>query len=292
MSYNVERWSSEAAFFDKVADANALDLQLDPDILQRYRGPLRRIYAKEFLFGFLGDLAGKHVLDLGCGEGCNSVLLAKRGAQVTGIDVSPKSIELATARAKANEVDEQCNFICSPIESTDLPENSFDVIWINDLLHHIIPELDSILARIRAWCKPKARLAINEPVSLSRLLRRVRPLVPVPVDATPDERPLQPQELRRILSYFPELKIQYCHLLSRLDRIILPGLNNYEAASSLRRRITDVIHWTDYVLLALPGMRHFAGCVSIYGEVSTEQRRRERRGPSNPGEGSRKKKRS
>jgi len=268
MSSNAERWSSEAAFFDKVAEVNATDLVLDPDILQRYRGPMRRTYAKEFLFHFLGELADRHVLDLACGEGYNSVLLAKRGACVTGIDVSPKSVELATARAKANHVEEQCEFICSPIEAASFRENCFDVIWINDFFHHVITELDHILPSIRAWCKPRALVAINEPVSFSRLLRRMRPLVPVSVDATPDERPLRQEELRKILSYFPELRLQYRHLLGRLDRIVLPGLNSYESASALRKRITDVVHWADYVLVALPGVHHFAGSVSMYGRIS------------------------
>jgi SAM-dependent methyltransferase len=207
-------------------------------------------------------------LDLGCGEGCNSVLLAKRGATVTGIDVSPKSVELAAARAKANGVAAQCEFVCSAIESAKLPAESFDSVWINDLFHHLIPELDRVLPQIRAWCKRNARVAINEPVSLSPFLRWVRPFVPVPVDGTPDERPLRREELRKILSYFPELKFQYSHLFARLNRVILPGLNNYEAASSTRRKVVDAIQWTDYVLLALPGVRHFAGSLTMYGEIS------------------------
>lgn len=265
---NVERWHSEAAYFDDVATANASELHLDSAILQRYQGPLRSIYAKEFLLRFLGDLTGRHVLDLGCGEGCNSVLLAKRGAKVTGIDVSPKSVELAAARAKANGVEAQCEFVCSAIELAKIPDKSFDGVWINDLFHHLIPELDCVLPRIRAWCKGNARVAINEPVSLSPFLRWVRRFVPVPLDATPDERPLRPEELRKILSYFPELKVQYSHLLARLNRVILPGVNNYESASSIRRRVVDAIQWIDYVLLALPGVRHFAGSVSMYGEIS------------------------
>ncbi|MCH7484610.1 MAG: methyltransferase domain-containing protein, partial [Chloroflexi bacterium] len=43
----------------------------------------------------LGDVAGKHVLDAGCGEGRFSRMLAERGAQVTAIDLSPRMIELA-----------------------------------------------------------------------------------------------------------------------------------------------------------------------------------------------------
>ena len=42
----------------------------------------------------LGDVAGKHVLDAGCGEGRFSRMLAERGARVTAIDLSPRMIEL------------------------------------------------------------------------------------------------------------------------------------------------------------------------------------------------------
>ena len=44
---------------------------------------------------FIGDLGGKMVLDAGCGEGHNTRLLARSGARVTGVDISPKMIGLA-----------------------------------------------------------------------------------------------------------------------------------------------------------------------------------------------------
>jgi SAM-dependent methyltransferase len=44
---------------------------------------------------FIGDLAGKMVLDAGCGEGYSTRLLAKGGARMTGVDISQKMIDLA-----------------------------------------------------------------------------------------------------------------------------------------------------------------------------------------------------
>jgi SAM-dependent methyltransferase len=46
-------------------------------------------------FDFIGDLRGQQVLDLGCGEGYNTRILARRGARMTGIDVSERMLGLA-----------------------------------------------------------------------------------------------------------------------------------------------------------------------------------------------------
>jgi 2-polyprenyl-3-methyl-5-hydroxy-6-metoxy-1,4-benzoquinol methylase len=50
----------------------------------------------------LGDVSGKQVLDLGCGEGRFCRLLAQRGASLTGVDLSSRMIELAR-EAEAKE---------------------------------------------------------------------------------------------------------------------------------------------------------------------------------------------
>jgi SAM-dependent methyltransferase len=44
---------------------------------------------------FAGDLRGKNVLDAGCGEGYNTRIFARCGARMTGVDLSPKMLELA-----------------------------------------------------------------------------------------------------------------------------------------------------------------------------------------------------
>jgi len=51
-------------------------------------------------FRIIGNVRDKHVLDLSCGEGYNTRILAKRGAKVVGVDFSEKMIELARQREK------------------------------------------------------------------------------------------------------------------------------------------------------------------------------------------------
>src|SRR4030043_2426914 len=59
-------------------------------------------YYREYLnnpafLRFTGDLAGKTVLDAGCGEGHNTRLLARSGARMTGVDISRKMVAFARA---------------------------------------------------------------------------------------------------------------------------------------------------------------------------------------------------
>jgi SAM-dependent methyltransferase len=57
------------------------------------------------ILGLLGDVAGQSVLDAGCGEGYLSRILAGRGATVTGVDLSPRLVELAGAKPSASPID-------------------------------------------------------------------------------------------------------------------------------------------------------------------------------------------
>jgi SAM-dependent methyltransferase len=56
------------------------------------------------MLGLLGDVGGQDLLDAGCGEGYLSRILAARGARVTGVDLSPRLVELAATKATPGEI--------------------------------------------------------------------------------------------------------------------------------------------------------------------------------------------
>lgn len=70
------------------------------------------------------DLANKDAIELGCGTAYVSGWMARRGARVTAIDVSPN--QLATARRLAEEHRADITFIEGNAEATGLEESSFD----------------------------------------------------------------------------------------------------------------------------------------------------------------------
>lgn len=262
-----ERWRQEAAFFDREASAAMAAVgPVDPRVLHRYGRQRRRRFDKEFRFRLLGDLHGRRVLDVGCGEGTNAITLAMLGARVTGIDISPKAIELAERRAEVNGVASRCTFVCSPLETADLGAGTFDIIWCDAVLHHLIPELEMVMVRLTTWAAPGALMVFGEPINFSSLVRRVRALIPVRTDATPDERPLERAEIALLRRYVPDLKLRHFNLWARLNRFVLPDYN-YEESSRPKRAIANVNAVIDYALLSIGPLQRFAGYAVMYGNA-------------------------
>ena len=61
------------------------------------------------------DVKGLDILDIGCGGGLLAEELTKRGAKVTGLDASEKTINIAKQHAKESNLD--INYVCSTLES-------------------------------------------------------------------------------------------------------------------------------------------------------------------------------
>lgn len=259
-------WETEASFFDELAARGTDEIkQVDPMAVARYSAPrLRRRFCREFQFRLLGNLSGKSVLDVGCGEGGDSVLLAKLGGRVTGVDVSPGAIEVAEKRAMASRVSDSTRFYCTPIESCTLETGTFDVIWCHAIFHHLIPSLHPVMQKLIDLAAPNALMVINEPINLNRTLRRIRQWVPIHTEATPDERPLEIAELHVLREYIPDMVMRCYYLFGRLDRFILTN-SNYERSSSLRRFLSSTIAAVDYGLLRLPVARNLGGQALMYG---------------------------
>jgi len=261
-----QRWSEEAAFFDRAARrVEPIHLPIDPLALQRYARPvLRKRFNKEYRFKVLGPLEGKTLLDVGCGDGQNSVMLARMGARVTGIDVSPGAIEVARRRAEVNGVADRVRFLCSPVEEAALPDREFDIVWGEGILHHVLDDLERVLGRLARWTKPDGMLIFSEPINLSPALRRIRRSIPIRTDATPGERPMLGAELDLVRRHVSGLVMRPYSVLGRLDRLILVRFN-YERSPVVRRAIVNAIAIFDWLITSLPGCARLASTCVLHG---------------------------
>lgn len=79
----------------------------------------------DFLVEKLGLKSGAKILDLACGFGRHSLELARRGFDVTGVDITPDYIDFAKKTAEKEKLN--ARFICSDIRKVDF-ENEFDAV--------------------------------------------------------------------------------------------------------------------------------------------------------------------
>lgn len=114
---------------------------------------------------------GTRVLDVGCGVGRWSTLLAGRGGIVTGMDLSPTMIAEAKRRADAKGVASRCRFLVQDLARLDAGEK-FDLIIAVTVLQHILdPEaLRSAVKRMTDHLAPGGRMVLLEaaPVNLAQ----------------------------------------------------------------------------------------------------------------------------
>ena len=114
--------SWDAAAGDWIAHADTSDYQ--------------NLFLQPRMLALVGDVRGRRLLDLGCGEGAYSRALARRGARVTGVDGSGTLIAAARERAAAAGLDidyRQAN--ASALDR--LPSASFDLIVASMVLMNV-----------------------------------------------------------------------------------------------------------------------------------------------------------
>jgi 2-polyprenyl-6-hydroxyphenyl methylase/3-demethylubiquinone-9 3-methyltransferase len=97
-------------------------------------------------------LAGKAVLDVGCGGGLLAEGMARRGARVTGIDLAAEA--LAVARLHALESGVAVEYREVPVESlADASPGAFDLVTCLEMLEHV-PDPAAVVGSLARLAKP------------------------------------------------------------------------------------------------------------------------------------------
>jgi len=104
----------------------------------------------------LAPLAGRRVLDVGCGGGILSEAMARKGASVTGIDLAEKPLRVAQLHLLESGVAVQYEQISSEEKARTHP-GAFDVVTCMELLEHV-PDPASTVAACAQLAKPGGRV--------------------------------------------------------------------------------------------------------------------------------------
>lgn len=93
---------------------------------------------------------GMHVLDAGCGEGTLSILMAERGALVTGIDISRKNVVAALDQAQRAGVD--ATFCVGDLECLPFSDDAFDLVVSSHVVEHLPNPEHGLREILRVTC--------------------------------------------------------------------------------------------------------------------------------------------
>lgn len=132
---------------------NAIKILLDPGLAFGTGNHPTTALCLEWLDG--EDLAGKSVLDYGCGSGILAIAAAKLGAaEIVATDIDPQALEATQENTRRNQLTTDRIFTCMP---EDLPAQQYDVVIANILSGPLVTLAPILLS----YLKPQGRLALS-----------------------------------------------------------------------------------------------------------------------------------
>jgi SAM-dependent methyltransferase len=136
-----------------------------------------------------GDLEGKRVIDIGCGDGTYSGELMRAGArEVLGVDAAHEAVDLARTRFGGLE---GLRFEVLDVYSLEQPTEPYDVAVVRGVLHHLY-DVEKAIERI---CRIARQIIVVEPNGYNPILKIIERVSPYHV--AHEEKSYPPYKLDR-----------------------------------------------------------------------------------------------
>lgn len=196
-----------------------------------------------------GLKGGDRVLDLGCGSGVFSSRLAKQGLSVTGVDISPKLIEIGC------KLYPEVKLEVGDAEALAFEDGAFDAVFLGGVIHHF-PDPVKMAKEVARVVKPTGSFYAFDPNRLNPFMYLYRdrssPFYS-PVGVTPNERPVLVKEVVKTFAdagfdvKTDYMSVQYTYVASGKVRWLLPAYNFIDTAlfypSFLKRFRPFLLTW-------------------------------------------------
>jgi 2-polyprenyl-3-methyl-5-hydroxy-6-metoxy-1,4-benzoquinol methylase len=104
---------------------------------------------------------GKRVLEIGCGIGTDTMNFARHGAEVTAVDLTEKSLEVARQRARIFGLQDRIRFVQANVEqlSDIVPVEAYDLIYSFGVIHHT-PRPERAVQEMRKYVHANSTLKV------------------------------------------------------------------------------------------------------------------------------------
>lgn len=167
----------------------------------------------------VGPVDGKSLLHLQCHIGADSIAWARRGARVTGVDYSPRAIEIASELAAETGV--PARFVCADVlELPAVLTGTFDIVYTSRGVLHWLPDLDQWARVVAQFLTPGGVFYVTDIHPITEVLddtatelRVSRPYFPRP---EPVAYPTQRAPADAGISISTDVKYQWLHSTGEL----------------------------------------------------------------------------
>lgn len=169
----------------------------------------------------IGKLRGsRRVLDVGCGTGYGSAMVASRVREVVGIDASAEAVAHARFKHRRGNLE----FVVMPADELDFPDGSFDAAYSIQVMEHI-EDVEAHLSEVVRVLRPGGAFVVATPNRLTYSPNGLHNAFHV--------KEYDARELEALLaSYFPEVEISGLH--SGLDLALRPEVRDYEFSARIK----------------------------------------------------------
>lgn len=101
------------------------------------------------------------ILEVGCGQGTDTILISRHTHQIVAIDVSLPALKVARTLSRMKAESEKISFVVSDAQCLPLRDDLFDVVFCKDLLHHV-PHPKSTLSEMKRVAKEGGKVIAIE----------------------------------------------------------------------------------------------------------------------------------